>query len=226
MDITQLTTNYASQTATTADSKATLSLSDLGEDYTRFLTMLTAQIQYQDPLEPMDSTQFVSQLAQLSQVEQAVQTNSNLESLSVQVATLAELSGANMIGREVTVASDKVVLEDGETQSYFQLAYAATAVSAEIRDPLDRVVRTMSGLSGEAGESIALDWDGLDDSGNPQLDGAYTFTITATDDTGAAVQSFTFRKTEVQNLFFTDGDHLYGLDADEMVTKSGILSAG
>ena len=74
------------------------SLSQLGNDYNKFLTLLTAQIQNQDPLEPVDSTQFVAQLAQLSQVEQAVQTNTQLETLSSQISGLLNLGGTDLMG--------------------------------------------------------------------------------------------------------------------------------
>ena len=78
---------------------STNSLSQLGEDYTRFLTLLTAQVQYQDPLQPMDATQFVSQLAQLSQVEQSVKTNTNLEDIGSQISSLLAASGSELLGR-------------------------------------------------------------------------------------------------------------------------------
>ena len=102
------------------------SLSQLGNDYNKFLTLLTAQIQNQDPLEPVDSTQFVAQLAQLSQVEQAVQTNTQLETVSSQISGLLNLGGTDLLGRDVTIQSDTVMLKNGATATTYEVGEAAS----------------------------------------------------------------------------------------------------
>ncbi|MGH1466613.1 MAG: flagellar hook assembly protein FlgD [Cognatishimia sp.] len=212
--------------AAASTTNSTSSLSQLGEDYTRFLTLLTAQVQHQDPLEPMDSTQFVSQLAQLSQVEQSVKTNSNLENLGSQMASLLSVSGAAMIGREVTVSSDQVHLAAGETNSYYNVGDGAATVTAEIYDPTtERVVRTITGLSTDSSELQQLTWDGLDDSGNAVLDGKYTFTIKAENGDGDPVTAFTYRKAVVQEVLFTEGQNYFKLDGDETLPAEAILAA-
>ena len=204
----------------------TNSLSQLGEDYTRFLTLLTAQVQYQDPLQPMDATQFVSQLAQLSQVEQAVQTNDNLTDLGAQMASLLAASGSDLIGREVTVISNQITLDDGTVDSYYQLPEGTASVTAEIRDPLtDTVVRTLTDLPTEHDELLKLEWDGLDDDGNPVLDGNYTVEITAKDGDDNAVQHFIYRKAVVEEVLFTDGQNYFTLFGDETVPAEAILAA-
>lgn len=202
------------------------SQSQLGEDYTRFLTLLTAQVQYQDPLQPMDATQFVSQLAQLSQVEQAVQTNTNLTNLGAQMASLLAASGPELIGREVTIVSNQITLTDGTVDSYYQVPEGTASVTAEIRDPLtDTVVRTITDLSTDHDEFLKLDWDGLDDSGNPVLDGNYTVTYTAVDGDDNAVQHFSYRKAIVEEVLFTEGKNYFKLFGDETVPADAILAA-
>lgn len=84
----------AAQKTTTAAASATL-------DYNSFLQLLIAQIKNQDPLNPMDSTEYVSQLASFSSVEQAIKTNNKLDG----VLTSLSLSQADgLIGRTVTGA--------------------------------------------------------------------------------------------------------------------------
>lgn len=210
-------------TAATTDSSA--SLSALSEDYTRFLTLLTAQIENQDPLAPMDSTQFVSQLAQLSQVEQAVKTNSNLETLSAQLGALTSVSGAGMIGHDVTVSSGQILLEEGASDGYYMLSDEAAEVSATITDPLtDTVVREMTGLPTNSGELIALDWDGTDDLGEAVLDGTYTVAVTALDSDGNAMTAYTYRKTSVKEVLYAEGEIYYGLEGDQNVSADSILA--
>jgi len=218
MDVTA--TGNTQQTATSAGN----SLSQLGEDYTRFLTLLTAQIQNQDPLAPMDSTQFVSQLAQLSQVEQAVKSNANLEALSSQFTALKAVAGADMLGRDVTVNSASALLSEGAVDSYYMLPEGAAKVSAEILDPLDRVVRKLDGLPTTEGELVPLGWDGKDDLGQPVLDGVYSVRISAEDSDGEAIPAFSYRKTSVKEVLFAEGDVYYNLPGDETVPSDAVLA--
>ncbi|GAA6199889.1 flagellar hook assembly protein FlgD [Aquicoccus sp. SU-CL01552] len=214
----------ATGTTQTTETASTSSLSALSEDYTRFLTLLTAQIENQDPLEPMDSTQFVSQLAQLSQVEQAVQSNANLETLSAQFGSLSAVAGASMIGHEVTVTSSSTMLEDGASDGYYMLPDGAAEVSAQIVDPLDRVVRTMTGLPITTGELVELGWDGKDDLGEDVLDGLYSVRLTALNADGDQVTAYTYRKTAVQEVLFAEGELYYNLTGDETVATSSVLA--
>lgn len=211
--------------STNGNASGTNSLSQLGEDYNRFLTLLTAQVQYQDPLEPMDSTQFVSQLAQLSQVEQAVQTNTNLSDIGAQLTSLLASSGSDLLGREVTVNSGQVTLDQGSVDSYYQVAEGTAEVTAEIRDPLtDTVVRTLTDLPTDHAALQKLEWDGLDDSGNPVLDGNYNVTVTAKDADDVATTAFTYRKAIVEEVLFTDGQNYFTLFGDETVPAEAVLA--
>lgn len=215
----------SSTTTSTTESSSTTALSDLGEDYTRFLTLLTAQVQYQDPMEPMDSTQFVSQLAQLSQVEQAVQTNSNLETVTGQMASLLSVSGASILGRDITYASSEFTLEDGVSDAYYGVADGTASVTANIIDPDGNVIRTMEGLSTDSSQVQALDWDGLDDSGNAVLDGTYTLSLTAYDADGETLTSETYRQSTVTEVLFSEGQNYYRTDGDETIPAEDVLAA-
>lgn len=218
MDVTATGTAQPTETASAS------SLSQLSEDYTRFLTLLTAQIENQDPLAPMDSTQFVSQLAQLSQVEQAVKSNANLETLSAQFSGLSAVAGASMIGHEVTVTSAKTMLDNGLSDGYYMLPAEAVEVSAQIVDPLDRVVRTLEGLPTTTGELVELGWDGKDDLGEDVLSGLYTVRLTAMNAEGDQVPAYTYRKTEVKEVLFAEGQLYYGLPGDETIPTSSVLA--
>ena len=201
------------------------SLSQLGEDYQSFLTLLTAQLSNQDPLSPVDSTEFVAQLAQLSQVEQAVQTNERIELLTSQVAALMNLSGTDLIGQNVKTTSNFLWLEDGAINSTYAVADGAVEVEAKITDPLGRIVRTIQGLAAEPFEEFPLEWDGLDDAGNPQLDGAYTVELIAKDANGEPVTTEVSRTARVEEVIFQAGEILFSLTGDEIVSSITVLSA-
>jgi flagellar basal-body rod modification protein FlgD len=201
------------------------SLSELGEDYNKFLTLLTAQISNQDPLAPVDSTQFVAQLAQLSQVEQAVQTNSKLETLTNQIAGLMNLGGTDLLGREVSVSSNVLELENGGAKTNYSVSVAAVEVSARIEDPLGRIIRTIEGLSTTLGQETLLEWDGTDNFGNPMLDGQYTVDVVALDSNGASVPVEISRSAVVEQVLFQEGEILFGLTGGEIVSSVTVRSA-
>ena len=86
----------------TSDSRA--ALSKLTSDLDNFLTILTAQLQHQDPLEPLDTHEFTNQLVQFSSVEQAIQQNKNLESIIELNQNNMAISAVSYIGKEVSAA--------------------------------------------------------------------------------------------------------------------------
>jgi flagellar basal-body rod modification protein FlgD len=90
----------------------------LAANFDNFLKLLTTQLQKQDPLAPMDATNFTSQLVEFASVEQAIQTNTRLADLSKLIAANSTTSAMGMLGREVTAATDKVALAgEGEVSS-------------------------------------------------------------------------------------------------------------
>lgn len=219
------TTAATMAASTTAQTKSSAAQNQLGVDYNNFLKLLTAQIQNQDPLKPMDSTQFVSQLAQLSQVEQAVQTNQNLETLNTKLGAMSGMSSLSILGRQVSVASDKIELQNGTGTTNYQLASAASGVTATITDANGTAVRTLTGLSTEGGSRLALSWDGRNDSGAQLPDGIYHVKINALDAQGKTISYDTYPTTVVDKVLFgSDGEKLRLRNGDEVATGD-ILSA-
>lgn len=192
-------------TAAAGGASAQNSLSKLGADYQSFLKLLTAQISNQDPLEPMDSTTFVTQLAQLSQVEQSVAVNTNLETISGQMANLGSLAGLALIGRTVVAPSDTATLgADGATVSY-RLASEANSVTMTVRDAAGDIVRVLKELPGAGGTMQTAVWDGRDMDGTPLPEGPYTIEIEALDSEGAGIASQAYDRSRVERMSFEQG---------------------
>ncbi|WP_417518073.1 flagellar hook assembly protein FlgD [Minwuia sp.] len=154
----------------------------LTEDFDTFLTLLTSQLQNQDPLEPLKSEQFTQQLVQFSQVEQQIETNDQLESMVS--LSLAAQHGAlvDYIGKTVEGESSRARLSDGAANWNFELDEDAETVSILILNEANRPVGGFQ-TTGEAGQNN-FTWDGRDDSGNTQPDGVYRISVTATNDDG------------------------------------------
>lgn len=164
----------------TQTSKATL-----GQDYEKFISLLVAQVQNQDPLSPMDGTEFVSQLAQLTQVEQAVRTNDTLDQLNTTLEINSALSQSFLVGREVTTLSETFTLGESGGSFSYEMEGSPSAVTAVITDAGGRTVRQIAGLSTQSGVVVDVAWDGLDDSGNPMPAGEYGVSLVTPEGAGA-----------------------------------------
>ena len=221
---TTTTATGATAAAAAPSSAATAAQNQLGVDYNNFLTLLTAQIQNQDPLQPMDSTQFVSQLAQLSQVEQAVQSNANLEKLNTQLSSVSGIVSLGLVGRQVQVASDKLQLAAGAAQTTYRLSATAASASATITDAAGTVVRTLTGLATTAGTELPLAWDGRNDAGQALADGTYHVAIKALDTAGNTVSYDTYPTTTVEKVNFSAGGDTLLLGNGDEVPASQLVS--
>ncbi len=173
MEINQTnTTPTASQSAST----------NLASDLDTFLTLLTAQLQYQDPLEPLDTAEFTNQLVQFSGVEQSIQTNSNLEELIALTQTSAGSTAVAYLGKDVSIASKTATLANGEAKWAYDLSAQASDVSISILNSSGTVVYSTNGTTSAGSNNFV--WDGKDSSGTQLPDGSYTMSISAVDADG------------------------------------------
>lgn len=174
--------SVADSTASSTD--ATKSLT---QDYNTFITLLTTQLQNQDPLQPMDSSQFTQQLVQFSSVEQQIKANTNLTQLiSLQQAN-AGVTMLGFIGKEVEVNSNKLVYQgNGDPTSFsYNLSNVSSDTTVTIKNSQGQVVRNVD-ASGAIGKHELI-WDGKDSGGIVQPAGTYTVSVTATASDGSAL---------------------------------------
>lgn len=188
---------------TTTDSN--IAKDKLDADYQSFLKLLIAQVSNQDPLEPMDSTTFVSQLAQLTQVEQSIVTNANLEKIDTRLSNVASLSDVQLIGRDVTVPTDRIELREGQAAFTYALSRDAADVAIRIMAADGTFLRELTGQPGIGGTDHAVAWDGKDIDGLPVPDGVFRVDVLAKDAAGNSVAYDTRSTTRVEQLTFTGG---------------------
>ena len=113
---------------------ATASRTRLSDNYDTFLVLLTAQLQNQDPLAPMDSTQFTQQLVQFSQVEQQIRTNEQLEGLVGQYQAATAGAALSYLGKDAIIAADETYLAGGEANWAYRCRNAATIMTITVKD--------------------------------------------------------------------------------------------
>lgn len=175
----------------------------LGKD--SFLRLLTTQLQYQDPLTPMESTEFVSQLAQFSQLEQMTTVNQTLEGLVRSNTSLNNYAVTSLVGREVQLVGGSVphIAETSSTLSY-RLKGDAGRVVIQISDDAGSVVRVIE--AGPQKEGVwNLSWDGRDHDRNLLPSGRYQYTVSAVDSFGAPVVSTTYSSGRVDGVTYNNG---------------------
>ena len=186
-------------TSSTAAADAAMKKST-GMNKDDFLKLFVTQLQNQDPLNPQDSSQFISQLAQLTQVEQAYNTNTNLQSMLNQGGNSMSMASVSMIGKQVEAAGNQVNLQSGSPSAVnFSLAGAANQVTVSVMDPSGAVVKTITGGAMSSGEG-SLAWDGTNNSGAALGSGAYTFSVSAKDAGGSNVASTPLIKGKVDGV--------------------------
>lgn len=164
--------------ATTADTKSGKAQNKLASDMDTFLLMLTTQLRNQDPLSPMDSSEFTNQLVQFAAVEQQIDVNANLERM-IQMQHLSQMSSSvGYLGTAIEFDSALLPLQDEKASFTYTLDESAEEVTIRIADPVTGdVLRTIKGESKAGLHSVQ--WNGLDDGGQALPEGPYKVTVSA-----------------------------------------------
>ena len=149
------------------------------DSQSRFLKLLTTQLQNQDPLNPVDNAQTTSQLAQISTVDGIERLNATMSQLVGSFQSNETLQAAALVGRQVMVQGSGMDLYQGMGIGGLTLEGPADSVAVSIRDANGLEVATMS-LDGMAAGSHTLVWDGKAINGSAAADGKYTISMTAT----------------------------------------------
>ncbi len=160
----------------------------------RFLKLLVTQMQNQDPLNPMDNAQITSQMAQINTVSGIQTLNTTVQGLNGQFVQMQALQGAALVGREITVAGNRLAIEDGKGSAAFEMAGPADNVKVEVLNPAGRVVDTLN-LGAQTAGRHSLSWDAS--HADPAL--SYRFRITATSG-ASAVPTTALMRDEVQAI--------------------------
>jgi flagellar basal-body rod modification protein FlgD len=212
------TSGAANSAANTASSTV-----KLAEDFQQFLTLLTTQLQNQDPLSPMDSTEFTNQLVQFTQVEQQINTNAKLDNLvAMQLASISSVA-LGYVGMDISYISSDMNY-DGETAVDITYALASEAVTSKIN------IYNESGdlvYSADAPKNTGMNtftWNGIQTNGEPVGKGTYTVKIDAVDKAGAAIENSTVVTGHVDGIETQNGV-VYVLVGERAVPISAIVNA-
>ncbi|SDP93487.1 flagellar basal-body rod modification protein FlgD [Rhodoferax sp. OV413] len=150
------TINATSSSLTSAASNKNATTSEASQD--RFLKLLVAQLNNQDPMNPMDNAQMTSQLAQINTVSGIQTLNDTMTSMASQIAALQSLQGSTTIGHEVLTEGSTVSVTDGVGKGAFDLSGNADTVKVEVRNAAGTVLGTVNMGALESGRQ-SFTWD-------------------------------------------------------------------
>lgn len=147
-------------------------------DREAFMQLFITQLQYQDPMKPIENHEMALQLAAFNQVDQLMNLNDKLSQLVDLYKTNEFTLFANLVGKEVKIEGNTGRIEKGKfLGAEFELSEPANQALVTIRDSQGKVVKTMTLYNLSQGLNT-LQWDGTDDNGNPLPDGNYKISIT------------------------------------------------
>jgi flagellar basal-body rod modification protein FlgD len=197
------TTPAASAASASGASGSGDAMNQLSGNFDTFLTLLTTQLKDQDPTSPMDSSTFTQQLVEYSQVEQQINSNTNLQTLISQGQTQSGAYATSYLGKTVTVTGGQAALTKGTATWNYNLGTTAANTSLTVSDSTGKVVYSTAGATAAGNNSFT--WTGQDNSGNQLADGTYTLAATAVDSSGAPITSTVSSTGQVSEVNMTGG---------------------
>ena len=188
---------------TSQDSSVNLAKSD-DLDKQAFLELLTTQLKYQDPLNPMENTEFVAQLAQFSSLEQLWNLNTTLQTNSQLTQAMHNSMISSLIGKEVYAYSDYLDLQDGEPAQFSYYMDETAEASLIVYDEDGNVVNRIDLGAQEAGMHDG-EWDGTNMSGEQMSPGSYIFKVAAKTGESEETAVDTLMRGIISSVRFADG---------------------
>lgn len=213
--------NDANMTPITGEKQDPSSEDSIQSDYQTFLRLLTTQLEHQDPMSPTDPTEFLSQIAQFSTVEQQMKTNSTLEQMSQFLGGSVDRLDFGYLGREVRALGD-IVGTDGTRPVNFAYSLEGSATEAEIviRDKQNNIVKQMPADS-SPGEHEVI-WDGKTQNGEPAPEGQYKINIVALNEDEEPVASTVHITDTVKEVLKENGQTWLVLSGGNKVVPDNV----
>ena len=175
-----------------------------------FLQMFVTQLKYQDPLNPMENTEFTAQMATFTQLEELQNMNTGLDNMlnsNLMISQSINNSLATtLIGKDVRTTGNQFefTADDSEKKLHFNLSEKSQNVKVHIYNENNELVRTMEKSNMDMGDS-SMEWDGKTDEGTIAGTGNYSYAVEAVNVDGVPIMATTFQKTRITGVKYIDG---------------------
>ena len=212
------TTNATSTTQSQSAASTVGAAQTLNE--TDFLSLLTTELQNQDPLNPSDSSDMAAQMAQFASVEQLTNINTQLTNMVSSQSSMQNTMAAGLIGENVVATGDTVTL-NGQASLNYTLQNNAAHVTVSIFNSSGALVNKQV-LGSENAGANSYTWKGNDQNGNTLPSGQYTFAVSAVDSSGNAVTATPLTTGTVTGVTYSNNVTYLTLDNNEQIQLGDI----
>jgi flagellar basal-body rod modification protein FlgD len=212
----------SSSSSSSSSTGTTTSASDLQNT---FLTLLVTQLKNQDPTNPADSSQMVSQLASINTVQGISNLNTSLSSLATQISAGQSAQAALLIGSNVLAAGNSMTVSSGAASTFgVKLDNAVSDLQVLVKNSSGQIVNTLDLGAQSAGVVPISGWTPTDSSGKTLADGSYTITAQGTIN-GQQATATTLAASQVQSVIqMSDGSTGLKLANGKSVALTGVAS--
>lgn len=193
----------------------------LGEDFSQFLNLLTVQLQNQDPLSPMDTTEFTNQLVAFTGVEQQINTNQKLDSLVAMQLGTAFSQAQNYVGKDISYVSSEFAYTGETAKMRYSLPQAADISKVNILNEFGDVVYTTDAAKSAGAHEFV--WNGETNNGQPAAPGTYEIVVSALDSNEEPIKTTSVVTGRVEGVETQDGG-IYLLVGERAVSLSNVLN--
>jgi len=183
-----------------------------------FLTLMTEQMKNQDPTKPLDSSQYLGQLAQFANLEGVQQLNTGVSAIQSLMGQLESVQVAGLVGHDAYIKTDTVDMQTGTPVAGRVTASGPGTINLQVKDSTGKVVRSFTADAAAAGD-VDFTWDGNDDSGKPLPSGSYTLSALS-GSTSLATQI----ACRIDSVSFTSQGIVVNLQGHDGITFDQILS--
>lgn len=215
--MTLASVSSATQTNATTTSATEKSKQNSSVDKDAFMKLLVAQLSHQDPTQPTEGTEFVTQLSQFALVEQSMAQSAKLDVVSQQLTGMSANEAVTLVGKNVTVRGAGMAYDGvAATTASVNLSANAAKVTVQIQDSAGKTVRTLD-VGARAGGPMPITWDGKGDDGQPAPKGTYTIKVSASTESGSIVNAS-------QDVSGTVSKITYDKGYPELLLDSGVTA--
>ena len=198
-------------------------------DKDSFMLLLVTQFKYQDPLNPMDDKEFIAQMAQFSSLEQLMNLNTSMESLTTATNNQQMINATSYIGKQVTISGNSIGKTTDETTkettiTRFRYSPADNTVGGTItvRDADNNAVYVEELSAKNKGTTYEFLWSGKNTDGTVAGDGVYTVNLVLRDNNGDAVLSDQVVDAKVTGVVTDSGVVYLGLEGGQLMPLANV----